>query len=454
MKMYDTTQAVEKYLNVELECDCGRTHYAPIKAVAIGKGALETLPKYVVEFGYKHPYLICDKITYQVAGQRCEQLLKEAGYEPFVLILKHLGFDEATLGEIVLNKPNDCDLMVGVGTGSITDMIRFASFKLGLPCFTVCTAAPMDGFSASAGIMNVDNLKKTMPAHSSEVIIGDTDVLVGAPYRMTVAGYGDLIAKLNALNDWRLDVLVNDGHYCKNMDVLVDDYVKDIMTKHKKLKNREPEAVGDVMNALLLTGLTISLYGTSRPISGGEHHMSHYWEALGDQQGKAFAMHGEQAAVGTVLTLMVAEELRDKTIDFDRARAAAKAYDADKWQQEIRRAYGSAADAIIELEETSQKNGVEGRLRRIDRIEQRWAEVKAILDEAYSSRALLEQLRSLGCPATPKDIGVDEALLRDTFYYSKETRAVYTIMGLLWDLGLMQEITDAVIGKLQSMGEI
>lgn len=35
MKMYETTQSVEKYLNVKLECSCGRTHYAPIKDVDV-----------------------------------------------------------------------------------------------------------------------------------------------------------------------------------------------------------------------------------------------------------------------------------------------------------------------------------------------------------------------------------------------------------------------------------
>ena len=44
MKMYETSQSVEKYLNVPLECSCGRTHFAPIKAVKIGKGALNSLP--------------------------------------------------------------------------------------------------------------------------------------------------------------------------------------------------------------------------------------------------------------------------------------------------------------------------------------------------------------------------------------------------------------------------
>ena len=263
MKMYATTQPVEKYLNVKLECGCGRTHYAPIKAVDIRRGAINALPEYMHRFGYARPYILCDATTYKIAGERCEGVLREAGFAPDVLILRHLGYDEATLGEIVINKPDDCDVMIGVGTGSITDILRFASFKLGLPCFTVATGAPMDGFSASVGIMNVNNLKATMPAHSTEVIIGDTDVLSTAPYRMTVAGFADLIGKLNAINDWHLGVLINGDHYCRSIDTLVMDYVYDILGKAEAIKNRDAKAVGELMNALLLTGASISLYGSS-----------------------------------------------------------------------------------------------------------------------------------------------------------------------------------------------
>lgn len=451
MKMYETSQSVGQYLNVELECSCGRTHYAPIKAVNISKGALNSLPGYMEQFGYSRPYILCDKITYQVAGEKCGKLLKEAGYEPQVLIIKHMGFDEATLGEIVLSKPDDCDVMIGCGTGSITDMLRFSSFKLGLPCFTVCTGAPMDGFSASVGIMNVNNLKATMPAHSTEVIIGDTDVLATAPYRMTIAGFGDLIGKISCLNDWRVAALATGEHYCRQIDTLVSDYVKDIMAKVEKIKNRDPQAIGDVMNALLLTGAVISLYGNSRPISGAEHHMSHYWEVLGDQQGKSYAMHGEQVAVGTVLALMLTEELRGMTVDFDAARQRARAYDQAAWEKEIHRAYGNAKDAIIQLEAESGKNRPEGKLQRIDRIEEHWAEIKALLDGAYSASALREMLKELGSPSDPKDIGLTAEIVKDSFLYCKETRARYTIYQLACDLGLMEELADRVIGKLRDM---
>ena len=109
MKMYDTTRPVEEYLNVELECDCGLTHYAPVKAVNTGSGAIGSLPGYVRDFGYHRPLILCDKITYEIAGKKCADLLENAGYKTDVLVLKHTGFDEATLGEIVIGTPDDCD---------------------------------------------------------------------------------------------------------------------------------------------------------------------------------------------------------------------------------------------------------------------------------------------------------------------------------------------------------
>lgn len=454
MKMYETTQSVEKYLNVELECDCGRTHYAPIKAIDIKSGAINDLPGYVKDLGYSYPYIICDKITYELAGRKCEELLTAAGIRCHVLIIKHLGFDEATLGEIVINKLDDCDLMVGCGTGSITDMLRYASFKLKLPCFTIPTAAPMDGFSASVGIMNVNNLKATMPAHSTEIIIGDTDILSGAPFRMTLAGFADLIGKLNSLSDWHLAALINGDHYCAHIDKMITDYVYDILGKCVALKNRDPRAIGDVLNALLLSGATISLYGSSRAISGAEHHFSHYLEVLGEQRGKPYAMHGEQVAVGTVLTLLLAELLSDEDIDFDAARAAAAAYDAEQWQCEIRRAYGAAADAIIELEAQSGKNGTAARLHRIDTMEAHWGEIRAMLKGVYSSAKLRELLKYLGCPADPADIGVSPELLKDALLYCKETRARYTIFQLAWDLGVLERLSGRIVAQLQAEGRV
>lgn len=448
MKMYEEPQNVEKYLDQPLECSCGRTHYVPIKAVEVCSGALGSLPKHVREQGYRKPYILCDEITYKIAGAGAEKLLIDAGIIPTVHVLTHLGFDEATLGEIVVSIPKDTDLMIGVGTGSITDMTRFSSFKLGLPCFTVATGAPMDGFAASIGILNVNNMKCTMPAHCTEVIIGDTDILRTAPYRMTVAGFADLIGKLTCLNDWELSRIVNHEHYCQNIAALVRKTVTDVLQKAEDVKEKKPEALGAVMTGLILSGAAISLYGDSRPCSGAEHHMSHYWELIKDQRKERAAMHGEQVAAGTVLVLMLAEELKNLTPDFEKARSAAKAYDKAAWENEIRRAFGLAAQEAIALEAKSDKNGTEGRLKRIDSMEKHWKEIVAQLETLPSAESLRTLLSGIGCPCTPAEIGVDRALLKDTFLYCKETRPRYTIFQVCYDLDVLDELSDRILEKL------
>ena len=451
LTMYNEPHKLEDYLDTELQCSCGHTHYVPIRAVEIGPGAIRSLPEYTGRFGYSHPYLVCDEITYKIAGKRCAELLNEAGIESRTLILKHTGFDEATLGEIVLNLPEGCDLMIGVGTGSITDMIRFSSYKLKLPCFTVATGAPMDGFAASIGIMNVNNLKKTMQAHTTEVIIGDTDILKTAPYRMTVAGFGDLIGKITCLNDWELARIINGEHYCKNIVDLVQDCLSRVLSIAPKIKERDPDALGSVMQGLVLSGAAISLYGNSRPASGAEHHMSHYWETVMEQRGTQHAMHGEQVAVGTVLVLMLIEELLKCDVDFDRARKFAGEYDREAWEKEIRRAYGTAADEVIEIENSAGKNAPEKRLVRIGSMQRHWPEVCAQLRTLPSSEYLMDLLKEIGCPYLPSLIGIDPATLKDTFLYCKEVRARYTVFQTVYDLGLMDDLSDAVQRRLGTL---
>lgn len=450
MKMYEKPQEIGRYLDVELQCDCGRTHYVPIKGVEIGAGALNTLPDYVKKFGYKKPLILCDGITYNIAGKRCGEMLEAAGVSAAVHTLTHLGFDEATLGEIVINIPDGCDLIIGVGTGSITDMTRYSSFKLKLPCFTVATGAPMDGFAASIGIMNINSLKATMPAHCTEVIIGDTDILKTAPYRMTVAGFGDLIGKVTCLNDWELARIINGEHYCANITRLVRECVADVMKEAPKIKERDPETLGSIMRGLVLSGAAISLYGDSRPASGAEHHMSHYWETIIEQRGERPAMHGEQVAVGTVLVLMLIEELLKENVDFDAARADAVRYDHEAWEKAIREHYGAAADEVIALENRVGKNAIDGRLRRIDSMERNWDAVRAQLQTVPSSASLRALLKDIGCPYSPAQINIDDALLKDTFLYCKEVRPRYTVFQTVYDLGLMDKLSDRVIARIKT----
>ena len=448
MKMPVTPQKLATYLDTHLECDCGHEHYASLKAVKVGEGALNELPALVRELGFKHLYLIADSITNKIAGERTMEILEKAGIKATIRVLTHAAFDEATVGELLIHKPADCDVCVAVGTGSINDMTRFFSFRCGLPFITVATAAPMDGFASSIAALNVESLKTTFPAQPPTAIIGDTDILKNAPYSMIAAGLGDLLGKFTCLCDWKLAKIIINEHYCANIVNLTEDCVQNVLAGADKAKDRDPKVIGEIMEGLVLAGVCMSLAGNSRPASGCEHHMSHYWEMMFEQQHKRPVPHGTQVSVGTVLVLKLVEALRNTKVDFDAARAAAKAYDQAAWEESIRAAYGPAAQGVIDMEAKAKKNETTARLARIDAMEANWSELLGLLEALPSSETVIELLKSLESPYLPEQIDVDVDMLRNTFLYCKEVRARYTILQMIWDLGLLETLSDKVIAEL------
>lgn len=448
MHIPDVPQSVSAYLDTHFTCSCGQEHYAPLKRVSIRKDALYDLPKFSKELGFHSLYLICDAVTYEIAGKRCMEILEAEKITASIRVLKHTGFDEATVGELLFYMPRDCDLMVAVGTGAINDMTRFFSHRMGRAFFTVATAAPMDGFASALAVLNIDHLKTSVNAQTPAAIIGDTELLKNAPYSMIAAGLGDLLGKSTCLCDWKLSRLINQEHYCDHIVDLVETCVQQVLGQTGRVKERDPEVLGKIMEGLVLAGVAMSLYGNSRPASGCEHHISHYWEMMLEQAGKRPVPHGIQVGVGTVLILKLVEALKRTAVDFDAARAAARAYRPEVWEGEIRGAYGTAAQGIIALEHETHKNRTEERLKRIDTMEAHWDEVLALLATLPQSDELMAVLDSLDAPTTPAEIGIDAELLRKTLLYCKEVRPRYTILQMLWDLDLLRPLSETVISEV------
>lgn len=438
------------YLDQTFSCSCGRQHYAPLKQVYIGAGALERLPDILDSMGLDHPFLIADRITYQIAGEKCTTALERAGIAYKIVQLQHIEFDEATLGELLLEMPKESNVCVAVGAGSINDMTRLFSYKVDRPFITVATAAPMDGFASSIAAVYCNKMKKTFDAQTPVAILGDTDVLKNAPYRMIAAGLGDLLGKVTCLCDWKLSRLINGEHYCEEIVEMVESCAEHVLANAEKARNREEAIIEDIMEGLVLAGVSMSLYGNSRPASGCEHHISHYWEMTFEQQGKGAVLHGTQVGIGTVLILKLVEKLLKMTVDFEHARKSAREYDSTCWEEEIKEAYGAAADGIIQLERTAKKNETSGRCLRIDAIEANWEEIRTLLAALPDADYVAGILRTLESPCSPCEIGVDAAMLQRTLLYCKEVRNRYTILQLLWDLGLLETLTEEVIDEVYS----
>lgn len=446
--MMSAAPKLHDYLGKPFACACGKTHATTLEGVTVGAGAIRELPTYIQRYQFQNVYIVCDEITYQIAGERVLHILQEAGVRAKAHVFPGKPFipDEKALGDLMIDADRDCDLVIAVGTGSVNDMCRFFSYQLSIPYAIVATAAPMDGFASSGAALIVSSMKVTIPAQTPLFILGDTDILCGAPPRMVSAGLGDLLGKFTCLNDWRISKIVNGEYYCGTIVDLVTGCIEGVLSNADKVAEREPAVIGDIMEGLVLTGVAMSFVGDSRPAAGCEHHICHFWETLELQDGKIPVLHGTKVAVGTVMVLQMTELLRRSRPDFALAREKAKQYDAAAWEQTIRAVYGTAADSIIELERKSQKNEISGRLGRIDTIEQNWdAIVKTMDDNMPAASRLSEILRSLDAPCLPAQIGVDSERLYNALVYAKETRARYTMLSLIADLGLSETLAQQVV---------
>ena len=128
------------------------------------------------------------------------------------------------------------------------------------------------------------------------------------------------------------------------------------------------------------------------------------------------------------------------------SREKAKAYDQAAWEAKINEVYGASASSIIALEHESQKNEVNGRLKRIDAIEAHWDEIVKLMDDNMPTAArMIEILKSLDAPYLPSQIGFDDDRLYNAMLYAKETRARYTMLSMMADLGVTEDLAKKVV---------
>ena len=434
--------SISDYLNQTFPCDCGKSHSTSLKDVDISSGAMEKLPYYIQKNGHRRSFLVCDANTYKAGGKRVKEILDKAGCENSLYVLNQEDVvpDEEALGEVIAAFDRSADLIIAVGTGTINDLCKFISYKLGLDYFIVATAPSMDGFASDGAPLIIQHLKTTYPTHIPQVIIGDLDILCKAPMNMITAGLGDILGKYTCITDWKISHIVNGEYYCKNIVKMVDISIQKVVGNIELVKTRDPKVIGNIMEALVLTGMAMGFAGNSRPASGSEHHISHFWEMKFLFEGRRPVLHGTKVGIGTVAVVYLYKELAKMSVDFEKAHRTVQNFDYGEWEKKITATFGPAAPGVIELEKKAKKNAPGTHAVRIRSIEQHWPEILEIISRLPSVEEIEKMLSRLDAPINPRQVGVDDKTVVDSILVAKEVRDRYTLLQLLWDLRIAEEM--------------
>lgn len=301
---------ISQWAGMEYSCACGKSHKVDIQAIRVGSGVIQELPGILRDLGASHIFLVTDNYTYEAAGRQVEQLLDQAGLPYHKRVFQTetpLVPNEYALGSVLAAMTSQDDMLLAVGSGTLNDVTKYVSARTGVPYVIAATAPSMDGYASTVAPTILDGFKTTLPAVYPAAIVADVDILKDAPMPMLTAGFGDIIGKFTSLADWRLSHQLNGEYYCPEVAGVIEAAVETCAANAQALAQREPQAIQAVTEALILSGLAMGMVGVSRPASGAEHQMAHYWEMDALRRGEEHPLHGNAVGVGTVLAASLYE---------------------------------------------------------------------------------------------------------------------------------------------------
>jgi glycerol-1-phosphate dehydrogenase [NAD(P)+] len=193
--------------------------------------------------------------------------------------------------------PPNTDVIVGLGGGKALDVGKYVGFLALIPYFTVPTSLSNDGICSPQSSLTVEGRRRSLPSASPEGVIIDTAVCLGAPEILWHSGVGDLVATFTAVADWKLAFRAV-GESVEDFAALLSDAS---VYQFIGRPERDLEGMRLLGSALMLTGISMAICGSSRPASGSEHLISHALDGLSRRP----RLHGLQVGVATYLMSLV-----------------------------------------------------------------------------------------------------------------------------------------------------
>lgn len=262
-----------------------------------------------------HVVALADVRTMAVAGEPCLSALRARGFTVTVRVLPDTSDEgpvcddltrERLLEDMAGLRP---DLLMGIGSGVISDLSKWVAFDLGLRSAVYATAASMNGYTAANVAPAIAGVKSLISARSHLVVAADPQVLADAPLTLTCAGLGDVIAKWVSTADWRMNEVLFGEAFAAPIAGIIDHVEEAYLSHPEGIRHRDPEAIGALFSALVFSGCAMTLQGSSMPASGGEHLISHALDMRAMAEGGLHDLHGRQVGVGTIVAAALYREI-------------------------------------------------------------------------------------------------------------------------------------------------
>jgi glycerol-1-phosphate dehydrogenase [NAD(P)+] len=422
--------------------------------VNIEEGALASVPSvFKKSFGDSPAVVVADGNTFEVAGKEVRRRLERAGHtvmEPYVFPAEPPLYAEYSNIVKLRNSLLEHDAIpVAVGSGTINDIVKRAAHECERSYMCVATAASMDGYTAFGASIEKDGLKQTLSCSAPRAVVADLEVLKHAPGDMTASGYADLLGKVTSGADW----LVADALQVEEIDPtgwsLVQDHLRGWTDSPAELRARDLKSTERLMEGLILSGLGMQSFQSSRTASGAEHQFSHLWEMEGLGHGEGHRgtplSHGFKVGVGTVAIAALYELILERDLgDLDIEAIRASWPTREAMERSVRAQHTVPDLERGAVEQTLAKYISAGELaQRLESLRDVWPGLRQkVRVQLMPAEQIREKLQAAGCPTGPVEIGLSWEDFEATYLRARTIRKRYTVLDLAFEAGILEKCVD------------
>jgi glycerol-1-phosphate dehydrogenase [NAD(P)+] len=196
------------------------------------------------------------------------------------------------------------EAVAGIGGGRTIDVTKFAAHMAGIPMVAVATNLSHDGIASPVSSLEHESGRGSFGVAMPVAVVVDLDRVRSGPARLVRSGIGDVVSNLSAAADWEL-AATHVGEPIDGLALILARSAAEAVL-HQPGSIESDDVVTVLAEALVLSGIAMSVAGSSRPCSGGDHEILHAIEQLYP----GTANHGELAGVGALFCTFLRGDVR------------------------------------------------------------------------------------------------------------------------------------------------
>lgn len=423
------------------------------KYFRLGNGVLSEVASCFKElFPGKKAVVVTDCFTWAIAGEKVYKQLKQNGIETvyYRIIDKHFHAEWKYVEMVEEAIRMAGAIAVSVGSGVINDLCKLSSHHLGQPYLCIPTAASVDGFAAFGASISYQGLKQTFDCPAPLGILADSSIIASAPSTMSASGYADLAAKIPCGAEWMIADMMGVEPIIPDAWHVLQDSLDEMLSYPEGVASGNPDAIGNLFEGLILSGIAMQCARSSRPASCTDHLFSHYLDMTEHTYKGHLQSHGFQVAIGT-LTMCA---FFDAFLEMDLTKLDVDAC-ADAWpslEDEQARAHQLFKDFFDPefgcREMTKKYHNKETVRQQLTRMKENWPTLRdRMRKQVYPFKKMQQLFKTVGAPYDPSHIGLTRKQLYDMVPLTQMMRWRINLLDFARRACIYDELVDRVFGK-------